>query len=69
MAQPTASSTTSTTAPPTVSPTISPTALPTAAPTVVTGPYAEWYNAEVTLTSGTMYEVIEQIPHDAGAFT
>jgi hypothetical protein len=28
-----------------------------------------WLEAQVTLSSGVMYEIIEQIPHDAQAFT
>ena len=31
--------------------------------------FSEWYNANVTLSSGRMFQVIEQIPHDASAFT
>jgi hypothetical protein len=31
--------------------------------------YATWLNATVTLDSGVMYKIVEEIPHDAKAFT
>lgn len=31
--------------------------------------YATWLNANVTLESGVMYKIVEEIPHDAKAFT
>ena len=31
--------------------------------------YSTWLNATVTLGSGVMYQIVEEIPHDAKAFT
>lgn len=57
-------------APPTALRTSLPTAFPTAASANEVSPFSEWYDANVTLSSGQMYEVIgDFIPHDDQAFT
>lgn len=60
-------------APPTAEPptnpiTMSPT-FESETPEPAGGDYTDWYNAQVTLNDGPMFEIIDQLPHDANAFT